>query len=65
MNIVQDKNMLPDDQWIRAFVHSMVNPKLTGCGSLNRRLQAWLQSSSVRHEKRVYVLSNKDQRLAM
>ncbi|MDC5394115.1 nitrite reductase small subunit NirD [Acinetobacter baumannii] len=57
MNIVQDKNMLPDDQWIDVCALDDLTPN-TGAGALVGG-QA-IAIFRVGHEKRVYVLSNKD-----
>jgi len=57
MNIVQDKNMLPDGQWIDVCALDDLTPN-TGAGALvDGQAVAIFR---VGHEKRVYVLSNKD-----
>ncbi len=57
MNIVQDKNMLPDDQWIDVCALDDLTPN-TGAGALVGGQAVAI--FRVGHEKRVYVLSNKD-----
>jgi len=57
MNIVQDKNMLPDDQWIDVCALDDLTPN-TGAGALVSGQAVAI--FRVGHEKRVYVLSNKD-----
>ncbi|MDC5553832.1 NAD(P)H-nitrite reductase [Acinetobacter baumannii] len=57
MNIVQDKNMLPDDQWIDVCALDDLTPN-TGAGALVGGQTVAI--FRVGHEKRVYVLSNKD-----
>ncbi|OUC57807.1 nitrite reductase small subunit NirD [Acinetobacter seifertii] len=57
MNIVQDKNMLPDDQWIDVCALDDLTPN-TGAGALVGDQAVAI--FRVGHEKRVYVLSNKD-----
>ncbi|MDC5509989.1 nitrite reductase small subunit NirD [Acinetobacter baumannii] len=57
MNIVQDKNMLPDDQWIDVCALDDLIPN-TGAGALVGGQAVAI--FRVGHEKRVYVLSNKD-----
>ncbi|WP_434727993.1 nitrite reductase small subunit NirD [Acinetobacter sp. PVC-6A] len=57
MNIVQDKNMLPDDQWIDVCALDDLTPN-TGAGALVGGQAVAI--FHVGHEKRVYVLSNKD-----
>ncbi|WP_407506164.1 nitrite reductase small subunit NirD [Acinetobacter baumannii] len=57
MNIVQDKNMLPDDQWIDVCALDDLTPN-TGAGALVGGQAVAI--FCVGHEKRVYVLSNKD-----
>lgn len=57
MNIVQDKNMLPDDQWIDVCTLDDLTPN-TGAGALVGGQAVAI--FRVGHEKRVYVLSNKD-----
>ncbi|MFW6573446.1 nitrite reductase small subunit NirD [Acinetobacter baumannii] len=57
MNIVQDKNMLPDDQWIDVCALDDLTPN-TGAGALVGGQAVAIFRMG--HEKRVYVLSNKD-----
>ncbi|MBJ9937786.1 nitrite reductase small subunit NirD [Acinetobacter pittii] len=57
MNIVQDKNILPDDQWIDVCALDDLTPN-TGAGALVAGQAVAI--FRVGHEKRVYVLSNKD-----
>lgn len=57
MNIVQNKNMLPDDQWIDVCALDDLTPN-TGAGALVSGQAVAI--FRVGHEKRVYVLSNKD-----
>ncbi|MGK8804054.1 nitrite reductase small subunit NirD [Acinetobacter seifertii] len=57
MNIVQDKNMLPDDQWIDVCALDDLTSN-TGAGALVGGQAVAI--FRVGHEKRVYVLSNKD-----
>ncbi|MDH2567461.1 nitrite reductase small subunit NirD [Acinetobacter baumannii] len=57
MNIVQDKNMLPDDQWIDVCALDDLTPN-TGAGALVGGQAVAI--FRVGHEKRIYVLSNKD-----
>lgn len=57
MNIVQDKNMLPDDQWIDVCALDDLTPN-TGAGALVSGQAVAI--FRVGHEKCVYVLSNKD-----
>lgn len=57
MNIVQDKNMLPDDQWIDVCALDDLTPNT---GAERQWAAKRLQSSVWGMKKRVYVLSNKD-----
>ena len=57
MNIVQEKNMLPDDQWIDVCALEDLTPN-TGAGALVGGQAVAI--FRVGYEKRVYVLSNKD-----
>ncbi|MFI7982843.1 nitrite reductase (NAD(P)H) small subunit, partial [Acinetobacter baumannii] len=52
MNIVQDKNMLPDDQWIDVCALDDLTPN-TGAGALVGGQAVAI--FRVGHEKRVYV----------